>query len=574
MSLLYYGCAKKSLATDGDPITSPPPTTIKLNGQVTIKGTALSDGGAPAENVTVSIDGNTIVTNSAGIFTFTGKAIDSNKVVVKFTKTGYFDAYRTLVVESNATYSGLSVNLLSETTAGNFTATNGGSVSVRGATFTFQPNSVIKDDGSIYTGIVNVYIPADHPVIINSEIPGDMRGTDANKMPVVLESYGGMVIKLKGQTGENLKLSKPMTYAYTFGFVSNPIQTVKLWVFDGDSGIWKEDSLASLVNGNYYSGSTTALTFLQLAVPHPPALLRAHLPNVSGFSLVNTSNQYNNTGTQRTRFNSNNVCLLYIPALLPSTLGLYTPCGDFVTAFSCDALTAGIATNRYFTVDLSKYLSTITGKIYDCDGVLFSGRAEITVNGNTYSSAVTNGSYSFKIISCQALGAAPSTAIRIYDLNNRLITTIPNYTIAAGVVYNAGDINLCQHPITGTVTITAEGKTYKFNTPKDTIKFYSEYQTLGFFNGIYASNATQSFGFSTQHSGVGSFPLATQEFYIPGTHYAMTWGLYPAGTVNITKYHSGTTIIEGNFKTTSNVNYCYCSADREVEISASFKLEQ
>ncbi|MDB5275038.1 MAG: carboxypeptidase regulatory-like protein, partial [Chitinophagaceae bacterium] len=301
---LLYGCKKGTPgpANNGGTVTLPG-VIVPTVGQVTIAGYVYKEDGSPADNTTITIGSSSIATGATGAFSYTGAVADSDKVVIRFIKSGYFDSWKTLVVENNAVYNGLKIYLRPEVVAGTYNAATGGVVNNTNtyshalAKLTFQANSVIRDDGTAYSGIVTaIVLPATYfDTMI--ELPGDKRAVDAGNHIVALENYGGICVKLKGAAGENLKLSKPMSYSCSLNpMAGNPASgTLKLWTFNEDTGLWVENSAAtfniSYDNGlitTTVSGSTTGLVFLQWAVPYTAALLRAYIsPAAQGFALVN-----------------------------------------------------------------------------------------------------------------------------------------------------------------------------------------------------------------------------------------------------------------------------------------------
>ncbi|WP_431198697.1 hypothetical protein ACQ86K_20995 [Mucilaginibacter sp. P19] len=54
----------------------------------------------------------------------------------------------------------------------------------------------------------------------------------------------------------------------------------------------------------------------------------------------------------------------------------------------------------------------------------------------------------------------------------------------------------------------------------------------------------------------------------------MTWGLYERGTTQITKYKTSDTLIEGTFKTKTNLNFSVGAPGEVVEISGSFSISR
>jgi hypothetical protein len=577
ITIICYGCKKS--APNNVPID--PTTSNTTPGQVTICGTVVKGDGTAADNTTVTIGSSTVTTDANGTYSFTGAVADSNKVIIKFSKPGYNDTWRTLAVETGASYANINAQFLTSVTT-TFSAATGGSVTIAyiKLTMTFAANSVVKDDGTAYTGTVIVETIGNSSFSLDEILPGDQRGIDANNNPVVLVYYGGWYFRLKGQAGEVLKLSKPMTYSYPTNNVAAPT-SLKLWYFNEATGLWTESAGSNLAN-QAYVGSTINLGFLQLAAPHTSSLLRITvkdaLKNIpTGFQIKNVPTVNNlidvYAGSLPATINSKGICLLYVPASTILSLELKSYCSDRVALIGVSPLPPAVKTEQAIIPILTSYLTTITGRVEDCTFQPLSGYAQLNVNGVIYTTTLINGSYKFNVIACNV----SNSILTVYDANNKVLVQNPYVSLKAGTAYTVPATSTCTNPLTGTFTYVVAGKTYTLTTPTDQLSYETGIDILsGKIYFIMRGNGVgKGFYLNSLTTAAGTYPVYTADFYGgAGFDYFLTWGLFTPGNVTYTKFKNGTTLAEGTFKTNTTLNYCSGCPNAIVEVSGSFKLSQ
>ncbi len=576
---ICYGC--KKTFPDNNPIINPI-TNNTTPGQVTITGTVTKSDGTAADNTTISIGATTVTTATDGTYSFTGVVADSNKVIIKFSKPGFIDTWRTLAVESGAIYNDINISFYTPVNT-SFSATTGGAATVPniGLTMTFTANSFAKEDGTTYTGTVTVESLGNAGIYLEQLLPGDVRAIDANNNPVVLEAYSGWYFRLKGQAGEVLKLSKSMTYSCSAPTINAPTSP-KLWYFNEMTGLWAESAGAVMAN-NTYVGSTTNVGFLQLALPYTSTLLRLTIKDAkgvipAGFQVLNSHAtnipSYYYGATLHATVNSKGVCLLYVPSSTTLSLTLNSDCVDHTYLGTTQQLAPGVKTEQLITPILTPYITSVTGKVEDCTFQPLSGRAELKLKDITYTTTLVNGSYTFNVITCST---GPLGILAVYDANNKILVQNPGIVLTAGYATQVTPTSSCTTPITGTFTYTVAGQTYTLTTPQDKITYEIETDPLsgGFVTMLRGNGVGKGFYLSSESTAAGTYPVLTADFAgAPGYDYVLTWGFYTPGNVIYTKYKSGTTIVEGTFKTNTTLNYCLACPNKMVEVSGSFKLDQ
>ncbi|SDG21710.1 hypothetical protein ACRQ5D_30720 [Mucilaginibacter sp. P25] len=577
--LFFYGCRKGENAKEIIPALTPGPGAAEIG----LSGDIKNPDGSAAEGVDVTIDGHKITTSASGLFEYTGKVSNADKVKLSISKKGYFKFSKTFTLEENSTIENLSYLLVLEQTVGSFGSASGGTITTTYATLVFQPNSFVNQDGSAYNGNVTVKMP---PNIISEyadKLPGDTRALTATNQKVVLDHWGGMNVQVYGNTGQLLKLVKPVNYTYKIDWryvyinKSNPI---KIWSYDEADDIWKEAGDATL-NGQYFTGSTTSLSYLQWGTAYPQALLRAYVTDgnsnpASFFRLGCGIDNYAVNSFSGVRINSKGVALIYVPANTQIRTAVASPCYDMLNAFLIPPIAVDKKLEQPLVVNLALYITTFEGKIEDCGFNGVKGRAEFTFNGKKMLSNLdNNGYFKFTFLLCQFNGY--NGKLVVYDEQNKIIHQNSNNPIRAGIK-NAYLASLCTVPQAGKVTINVNGKTYTFETPKDSLSMSETFEP---WNGspttmISAHSADRTQGFLLTYLGFkgGKVDLYTCGFSIPSNNYTMTWGLYERGTTQITKYKTSDTLIEGTFKTKTNLNFSVGAPGEVVEISGSFNISR
>lgn len=576
ITVIGYGCKKGS--PNDNPIVNPITNNL-TPGQVTISGTVTKSDGTAADNITVSIGSATVTTAADGTYSYTGVVADSNKVVIKFSKPGYIDTWRTLAIESGAIYNNINVDFFAPGTT-SFNAATGGAASIAyiGLTMTFAANCVVKSDGTTYAGTVVVETPNVGSFSLDQLASGDERAIDANNSQVVLEPYSGWYFRLKGQAGEALKLSKPMTYSCRMMTANTPTP-LKLWYFNEATGLWAESAGAAVVN-NAYVGSTSNQGFLQLAVPYVSTLLRLTVKDAlnnipAGFKIQSARflpNSLDYVGPQQATINSKGICLAYVPASAILNLTLLSPC-DRMSSIGVQPLPPAVKTEQSITPILTKYITSVTGRVEDCTFQPLSGRAQLNVNGIIYTTTLVNGSYIFNVIACGTQNAI----LTVYDANNKVLVQNPYIALFGGSASVVPATSTCTNPITGTFTYTVAGKTYTLTTPTDQITYETDIDPLSgkIMTMLRGNGVGKGFYLSSLNTTAGTYNIYTGDFYGgAGYDYFVTWGLFTPGTVTYTKYKSGTTIVQGTFNANTTLNFCVGCPNVTVGVTGSFKLDQ
>lgn len=207
LAIGIVSCKKEPEVTSTVPDVPVTPTTG--NSIITsIGGEVVDENGIAVVGANVSIGTHTSQTNSNGLFLFRDITVNEYKAYVIAEKNGYFLGSRNISTKVNSV-SSVKIKLLSNSSVGNFTSTNGGTITNDGVTLNFPANSIKIDGRGIYTGTVNValqFLDPNSSDLID-KMPGDLSALNANGDERALETYGMVAVELTSPTGQKLNIA-------------------------------------------------------------------------------------------------------------------------------------------------------------------------------------------------------------------------------------------------------------------------------------------------------------------------------------------------------------------------------
>lgn len=132
--------------------------------------------------------------------------------------------------------------------------TGGGSF--ENAVVTLHPGSIVDSAGHKVTTPVTVYgSRIDHLFDTFDRMPGDSGAQRTDGSDATLVSYGVVEVNLRGPGGEkyNLAPGQPADLKYPVhpSQIASAPPTLPLWYYDEDTGLWREDGVATLSSGAY-----------------------------------------------------------------------------------------------------------------------------------------------------------------------------------------------------------------------------------------------------------------------------------------------------------------------------------
>ena len=249
---------------------------VELTGKVT------NNSGDPISGVTVTTGALSATTDSKGEFSFDKANVVNKRAVIKFEKNGYFTLTRSgykeneMFIQAVMTQKGNSERSLQT----KFEASSGKTLNVKGMKVDVTESSIMRADGSAYSGTVNadmLYLDPNDENFDNMMPGGDLAGIRDDGSESVLISYGMTDVVFSDEQGRPLQLKNGTPAEVTFpipeGMDKNPPATIPLWSFDEDKGIWIEEGVATL-QGNVYVGNVTHFSWVNLDDPMKAVTLK------------------------------------------------------------------------------------------------------------------------------------------------------------------------------------------------------------------------------------------------------------------------------------------------------------
>ncbi len=413
----------------------------------------------PGVNVTTGTE--SAMTNSAGLFSFDKIGTVNNRSVLKFTKDGYFTVTRSEIKQSESSIevvmhpkgnSNISVST-------NFSAGTAKTLAVQGMKVTIPASSLIRADGSVYTGNVNadmLYLDPNNENFTTMMPGGDMQAARTDNTSATLISYGMVEVSLADDNGNLLQLKtgseSEITYPIPAGMENNPPATIPLWFFDEERGLWIEEGTATL-KGNVYVGHVTHFSWHNLDVPAERVTIKGKVTDCNGDPVPNVKVTVDQT-YDKTDANGN--YQVYVPANTPVTVTVLSKdYNNYVPEMTVPV--SGKPGGATVTENLQlPCLPYITGKVINSCEKLVAAYVwmEYVSNGKQYKTTPvwTNADGSFKFYAPNSTGSA-----KIW------VETIDGDKISKSIQLTGNDVNvtgleICSNNEEGLITIIPEGR--------------------------------------------------------------------------------------------------------------------
>ena len=412
-------------------------------------GTVIDKNHNPIEGVTISIGNETAMTDSNGVFIIRDADVKERFGYIKAEKAGYLHGSRS-VVPSPGTNK-IQIMLLEETVVGTVSSGNSETLTADdGSSVSFDGN-FIKEDGSVYTGSVDVIMhhldPTDDDMAL--QMPGMLYAENEEGAERMLQTLGMLAVELRGSGGEDLNLAEgaisEIKIPVDTSLLSTAPTTIPLWYFDETTGYWKEEGQATL-QGNFYVGTVSHFSFWNCDIPAEAITLCVTVVGESDNPLNNieiliTSTNY---GTRRGVTNEfGQVCGL-VPSNESLELNIYYPeCSSFaviseiVGPFSMDDNISITVPDSFYTIS-----ETVTGTFNTCDSdTVTDGYIQLIYADQVYTDIVTDGAFEFDVLRCSN---NDSFMIVGRDFLNSQSSGVMNYTFSTPFT-NLGTISACTY---------------------------------------------------------------------------------------------------------------------------------
>lgn len=445
--LIIFSSCREDIIDPITKINTPDPivlVTANVQGQVYDEDMNLLEG------VSVKMGDDILITDQNGEFRFTDKSMNKNGTYLTATNDGYFLGAKMINPELSAT-SFVVFQLLKKELSGTFMSENGGTIQTPdGASVVFGGNSIMYENGSPYTGEVQVYAKWLNPdnSSITEQMPGDLRAIDSEDDLVQLATFGMIAVELETASGQALQISEGNTATITLPVAPSQANTapneIPLWSFDEEIGYWIEESTASLSN-NQYVGEVSHFSFWNCDAPFPLVIVNGSVKYTSGLSASNysviVSMASNSAITSSGQTNSNGNYGGKMPKDELLNIIVENNCGDEVYTgqagpFSANGTIADIVISDNDLVILSGFL-------LNCDGTpSTNGYVSIIGEGNNITAYTeSDGSFQAAVNLCED----GIITVQGFDIDN--LKTGPDQTIdasASGGTFDLGNLSLCE----------------------------------------------------------------------------------------------------------------------------------
>ncbi len=273
-----------STSTSTSTSTTAPTAKAVHSGQV--KDSSTGNGLA---NVKVSLGESTTTTDENGFYTFSDLTA-SEEAVINFEKEGYLLGSTQIQLKSVLGDNTASSNYLEYAMhTHNYQWDYNSSDGVNGAHIMIDASLSYRDiNGKPYSGTITaelIYfdITSDEG---KAAFPGAFKGINSDGTLVQFDTYGLISILLEDSNGNRLRLAEGETAALRFDKVSSleKPETLPLWYYDYDQGLWVEEGYAELQEDGTYKGEISHLGTWSLNKPleDEAGIYRGRIVNEAG----------------------------------------------------------------------------------------------------------------------------------------------------------------------------------------------------------------------------------------------------------------------------------------------------
>ncbi len=439
-------------------------------------GTVIDKNHIPIEGVTITIGNETATTDSNGVFILNSATVNERFGYIKAKKTGYIHGSRS-VVPSNGTNK-VTIMLLEATVIGSVSSGSSGTVTSNdGSSVSFDGN-FIKEDGSAYSGSVDVIMhhldPSDDDMAI--QMPGMLYAENENGAERMLQTLGMLAVELRGSSGEDLNLPEGSTSEIKIpvdaSLMGMAPATIPLWYFDEANGYWKEEGVATL-QGDMYVGTVAHFSFWNCDIPAEAITLCVNASDEDNNTLANLFVSITSTtfGTTYGYTNENGEVCGYVPSGETLELNVYSY--DFcensalvtqtIGPFTSDSTISVIVPDNTDIIE-----ETIIGTFSTCSGdAVTDGYVQLTYGNQTFIDAVSDGTFEINLLRCNENN---TFSIKGSDYVNLQTTDSINYTFTTPLT-DIGTISAC-NTVTEFVQYTIDDDENVFIFENITANFY------------------------------------------------------------------------------------------------------
>lgn len=507
---LAFTACRKDIDEVGGGTTTPEPTFLEdyvptfsqVSGDLT--GFIVDEDDAPVQNAQVKLGTLTTTTDQFGHFFFTGINMNAAGTIVQVEKAGYFAGSRRFNAVADVE-NRMKIELLTKTFNQAFESGNGGTVDLNGGgTIVFASNTIQKADGTIYSGSVKVAAKWLDPSKVETfdQMPGNLFGVNNRGEEQVLGTYGMIAVELESEAGEPLNILEGNTAIVTTpvpaSMQANAPTEIPLWSYNEEFGVWVEEGISRLENGNYVA-EVSHFSFWNHDFPANLINFTAVITDEDGNPLEDYLVTITDPATATYGYGytcEDGTVAGYIPINSVLDLEILGLCGEVLYTQSIGAFSADTDLGTIAVPNSDLQATTINGELVDCDGnSLADGVVIITSSNGTVYEYVSGEAFSVIISAC----TLDNIEVVGYDLTDMLQSEV--VTATPGVVNDLGDIAVCD-VIDDFISLTVDGvtETYFINIT------ISPDSTFTYIEAAVPNNGYIGFGFAGSTVGDYSAP--------------------------------------------------------------------
>lgn len=243
-----------------------PKISIKLTGLV------VDENKQPVSGALVEAYGQSATTDASGEFIIESASVPQQRCYVRCTKQGYFTGSNAQI--PNAKDAFVQMVLMSDAYTHQIDASAGGTATLaNGSSVEIPANGLVDMDGNPYTGEVSVTVRHLNPSeeTFAALVPGgDLAAQRTDESGAILYSYGILRVLLRDEDGNDLQVANgkeaTLTVAISDEQMADAPNTIPLWYFDEEKGLWREEGEATK-QGKQYIGKVKHFTDWNCDVP-------------------------------------------------------------------------------------------------------------------------------------------------------------------------------------------------------------------------------------------------------------------------------------------------------------------
>lgn len=439
--------------------------------QGSIMGSVVDDNQQPIADATVLFGNEVTTTDDYGVFQFVDTKLFADGTYIKVKKDGYFIGSRRFYAKVGET-SNVRIQLLELSTIASFNSTESKVIEFEGATLDFKENMIETATGEPYNGNVNVAARYLDPTLIETmdRMPGDLSALTVDDDLVSLSSYAMIGVELYDDQGNELQVAEGNSVTTTIpvpnDLLATAPQTIPMWHFDEEVGIWVEEGTASLIDGNYVT-SLGHFSFWNCDIPQDYAFIDGVIYNrgvpLEGLLVVIKDPSNTTSGSGRT--DANGEYQGFVPANKVLTLEVYNLCGDLIYTTTVGPFSEDTTIDP-ININIAVDQVNISGSVIGCDVTPSEHTYVLVSQGNLHTPLYVDENLNFEGSVFYCDNSIPLTVSAV-DVTTGLAST--SQSIDATGDINIGAIQLCNEVIQPHLYLEYGSEVYNYDFNQDSV---------------------------------------------------------------------------------------------------------